>query len=77
LGQRTSALGVGDADGDLVGLAVALGEESSRPVGADVGADALPAWREPLAKTAAATTAVSTTASTPMITASRRFRGKP
>src|SRR6185295_13133295 len=72
-GQRTSALGVGDLDGDFVGVAVGVGEGSARRLGVGVGVASM-TWRRPPPKTTAATTVVSTTASTPMITASRRFR---
>jgi hypothetical protein len=77
LGQRTSAWGVGVAEADVVGVAVGVGDESSRPLGVDVDAEVLTTCRRPPAKTVAATTVVSTTANTPMMTASRRFRDGP
>src|SRR6476619_3554541 len=72
-GQRTSALGVGDVDGDFVGVADGVGEESSRRLGVGVAGVASMICLRPPPKMTSATTVVSAIASTPMITASRRL----
>src|SRR6478672_12105919 len=72
-GQRTSALGVGDVDGDFVGVAAGVGEESSRRLGVGVAGRASMICLRPPPKMTTATTVVSAIASTPMITASRRL----